>query len=214
MEEQLRTDNPADLLETPRKPISLPAVIDRAAAALLFDTLDTDTPLGIRDRALYELLYATGLRVSEAAALDLKDLMLSKQLIRVKGKRNKERLVIFGEQAASWLKRYLTEVRPLLGGIGGLGSALFIGRTGKRLSRKGIWKNYAEAAGAAGVSSKLHTLRHTFATELLRGGADLRSVQELLGHSDLKSTQVYTHVDVSMLRESHRRYMPTLREYT
>jgi integrase/recombinase XerD len=108
---------------------------------------------------------------------------------------------------------YLRDARPKLTGAV-RSPALFIGRSGKRLSRKGIWKNYSAITGLSGTSSKLHTLRHSYATELLAGGADLRSVQELLGHADLTTTQIYTHVDVSLLRENHRRFMPKLREYT
>lgn len=213
IDENIRIDNPAALLEAPRRSRHLPAVLTPESVDQLLSMIDIETPWGLRDRALYELLYSTGLRVSEAVTLDMRDIMFSEGLIRVKGKRSKERLVIFGVQAASWLKRYLVEARPLL--VGSKPSfALFVGRTGKRLSRKGMWKNYAGLAITAGTSSKLHTLRHTFATELLAGGADLRSVQELLGHADLTTTQIYTHVDVSLLRESHRRYLPTMRKYT
>jgi integrase/recombinase XerD len=213
IDENIRTDNPAALLEAPRRGRHLPAVLTPESVDQLLSMIDIETPWGLRDRALYELLYSTGLRVSEAAALDIRDIMFSEGLIRVKGKRSKERLVIFGVQAASWLKRYLAEARPLL--AGSIPSfALFVGRTGKRLSRKGMWKNYAGLAITAGTSSKLHTLRHTFATELLARGADLRSVQELLGHADLTTTQIYTHVDVALLRESHRRYLPVMQEYT
>ncbi|MDR0447353.1 MAG: tyrosine-type recombinase/integrase, partial [Treponema sp.] len=115
----------------------------------------------------------------------------------------------FGDEASKWLKRYLNEIRPLLAGHR-FPRALFLGRSGKRLSRKGIWKNYSLLAIITGTGSKLHTLRHSFATELLAGGADLRQVQELLGHADLTTTQIYTHVDVSLLRENHRQYLPVL----
>jgi integrase/recombinase XerD len=212
IDEQIRPDNPAVFLEAPRKGAYLPAVLAQESILQLFSMIDTHTLLGIRDRALYELLYAAGLRISEALAVDLGDIMFSKRLIRVKGKGSKERLAIFGDQAAFWLNRYLTKSRPLLAGLEP-NPALFISKTGKRLSRKGVWKNYAKAAEAAGVSSKLHTLRHTFATELLAGGADLRSVQELLGHTALTTTQVYTHLDVSLLQENHRQYMPGLSDY-
>jgi len=121
--------------------------------------------------------------------------------------------VIFGPDAEYWLKRYINEARPLL--LGKRNSkAFFISRTGKRLSRKGIWKNYCTLAIQAGMSTKLHTLRHTFATELLAGGADLRSVQELLGHSAITTTQVYTHIDQGRLRDSHRKYLPRLKSWS
>jgi integrase/recombinase XerD len=121
-------------------------------------------------------------------------------------------MVPFGGEAASWLKRYVEEGRPALLKSGRT-QALFLGRTGKRLSRKGMWRNYAALAIPLGASSRIHALRHSFATELLEGGADLRSVQELLGHADLATTQIYTHVDQALLRESLKRYRPNLRDY-
>ncbi|MDR1863652.1 MAG: tyrosine-type recombinase/integrase [Treponema sp.] len=211
VEEHIRDDNCVTLLESPRRGGRLPAVLQEGEADRLLALIDTQTPLGIRNRTLYELIYSAGLRVSEAAALNTRDLFLSEAMARVMGKGRRERLVIFGPDAVFWLRRYLAEVRPAL--LGRRQSpALFVSRSGKRLSRKGIWKNYAALADQAGVSSKIHTLRHTFATELLSGGADLRSVQELLGHADISTTQVYTHVNDSLLRESHRRYLPRLRE--
>jgi integrase/recombinase XerD len=207
-----RSDNPASILESPKRGLRLPGVLSRESVERILAAVDTGNPLGLRDRALFEMVYSAGLRVSEVAALNVQDLYFSEGIARVRGKGGKERLVPFGGEAARWLRRYLEESRPLLAAHR-RSSALFIGRTGKRLSRKGIWKNYAGLTGLAGTGSKLHTLRHTYATELLAGGADLRSVQELLGHADLATTQIYTHVDVSLLRESHRRYMPNLGDY-
>jgi integrase/recombinase XerD len=213
VDESIRTDNPASVLEIPRRPIRLPEVLSREAVERILDSVDSETPLGLRDLTIFELIYSAGLRVSEAVSLNLRDLELPGEgtggLARVRGKGNKERLVVFGEVAVFWLRRYLKESRPRLAGHSH-SPALFIGRSGKRLSRKGIWKNYARFSALAGTSSRLHSLRHTFATELLSGGADLRSVQELLGHSDLTTTQIYTHVDVSLLRESHRKFLPKL----
>jgi integrase/recombinase XerD len=211
VEERISDDNRVSLLEAPRRGGRLPAVLNQGDADRLLALIDTRTPLGLRNRALYELIYSAGLRVSEAVALNTRDLFLSEGMARVTGKGRRERLVVFGPDAVSWLRRYLAEVRPVL--LGPRQSpALFVTRSGKRLSRKGIWKNYAALAVEAGISSKLHTLRHTFATDLLAGGADLRSVQELLGHADISTTQVYTHVNPSLLKESHRRYLPRLRE--
>jgi integrase/recombinase XerD len=209
--EGLRRDNPALLLESPRRGTRLPEVFSGKQMEDILSAVDVSTPLGLRDRALYDLIYSAGLRVSEAVHLDLKDLEFSGAggLARVTGKGRKERLVIFGSGAAAWLKRYLAEGRPRLAGRRNI-SALFINRMGKRLSRKGIWKNFVPLTQAAGVSSRLHAMRHTFATELLAGGADLRSVQELLGHSNLATTQIYPHVDAGLLKESHRRFMPEL----
>jgi integrase/recombinase XerD len=211
VEEHIRDDNCVSLLEAPRRGGRLPAVLNEGEADRLLALIDTRTPLGIRNRALYELIYAAGLRVSEAVAMNTRDLFLSEGTARVTGKGRKERIVVFGPDSVVWLRRYLAEARPAL--LGRRQSpALFVTRSGKRLSRKGIWKNYAALAAEAGISSKLHTLRHTFATDLLSGGADLRSVQELLGHADISTTQIYTHVNASLLKESHRRYLPRLRE--
>jgi integrase/recombinase XerD len=217
VDEFVRKDNPASILEMPRRSRRLPELLSREAVERVLDTMDAKTPLGLRDRAIFELIYSAGLRVSEAVSLNLRDLDMPSGssgknaggLARVRGKGNKERLVVFGNAAASWLRRYLEESRPKLTGRFH-SPALFIGRSGKRLSRKGIWKNYAKFTALAGTSSRIHTLRHSFATELLSGGADLRSVQELLGHSDLTTTQIYTHVDASLLRENHRRFLPRL----
>ncbi|MDR2184900.1 MAG: tyrosine recombinase [Treponema sp.] len=211
-DKSIRSDNPAVVLELPRRSLHLPEVHSRETVDKLLGMMETGTPRGLRDRALFELIYSAGLRISEASVLNIRDLDFSRELLRVRGKGSKERFVPLGEEAARWLRRYLKEGRPVLAGARP-GNALFIGRTGKRLSRKGIWKNYAVLADQAGIGSKIHTLRHSYATELLAGGADLRSVQELLGHADLSTTQIYTHVDVSLLRESHRRYMPKLRGY-
>ena len=201
------------LLQLPRRVDKLPSVHRKEDVDKLFSLINTESPLGIRNRALYELVYSAGLRISEAVSLNMETIFLSKFLARVKGKGNKERLVIFGPDAAHWLKRYITEARPIL--LGRRNSkALFINRAGKRLSRKGIWKNYCTLAIHAGLSTKLHTLRHTFATELLAGGADLRSVQELMGHADITTTQIYTHIDQSRLRESHRKYLPKLKSWS
>ena len=211
----IRKDNPSALLESPRRCMPLPEVLDKDIVEKLLGNVKTDTPFGLRDRCLFELIYSAGLRVSEAVALDIRDIDLKEGVIRVKGKGSKERLALFGQEAAAWLKLYLSETRAKIAGKraqGREGQALFIGRGGKRLSRKGIWKNYAKIAGITGASSRLHTLRHSFATDLLTGGADLRTVQELLGHADLSTTQIYTHVNVKALRENHRRYLPKLSE--
>jgi integrase/recombinase XerD len=212
MDENIRQDNPAAILEIPRRGMHLPEVLSREKVESILSAIDTKTPLGLRNRAIYELIYSAGLRISEAVGLNVRDLNFSEGIARVKGKGNKERLVVFGPEAALWLKRYLAESRPLIAGLRH-SPAMFIGKSGKRLTRKGIWKNYTRFTGMAGTGSHLHTLRHSFATEMLAGGADLRSVQELLGHADLVTTQIYTHVDVSMLRENHRKFMPKLGGY-
>jgi integrase/recombinase XerD len=210
-DERLRSDNCAPLLEPPRGTVRLPSVLKKGEADRLLALIDTRTPLGIRNRALYELIYSAGLRISEAVSLNARDLVLAEGLARVRGKGGRERLVVFGPDAVFWLSRYLGEARPAI--LKSRNSAaLFVGRGGRRLSRKGIWKNYGSLAKQTGLSSKVHTLRHTFATELLSGGADLRAVQELLGHASIVTTQIYTHVDASFLKDSHRKFLPKLKE--
>jgi integrase/recombinase XerD len=210
-DEGLRTDNPAALLEPPRKSQRLPETLPRKLVESVLANTETGKPLGLRDRTIYELIYSSGIRVSEAVGLNTGDVYFPEGIVRVRGKGNKERMVPFGGEAAFWLKRYLAEARPELLKAG-RSSALFLGRTGKRLSRKGMWRNYAILALPSGASSRIHALRHSYATELLAGGADLRSVQELLGHADLATTQIYTHVDQALLRESLKRYRPNLKD--
>jgi integrase/recombinase XerD len=216
VDEGIRPDNPAALLESPRSGFSLPETMDRETVERLLAVINSDGPLGLRDRALFEMIYSSGMRISEAAGVNVRDVDFKESVVRGRGKGNKERLAVFGGEAAAWLKRYLAESRPVLAGGSGrsyrgvCSNALFVGRSGKRLSRKGIWKNYAKYASMAGTGSRVHTLRHSFATGLLQGGADLRTVQALLGHVNLATTQVYTHVDASLMKESHRRYLPKL----
>jgi integrase/recombinase XerD len=210
--EGIRGDNPAALLENSRQIFTLPETMDRETVDRLLAVMDSGDPLGLRDRALFEMIYSSGLRISEAAGLNIRDVDFKEGVARVKGKGSKERLAVFGPEAAAWLRRYLDESRPLLSGIrtNTVTGALFIGKRGKRLSRKGIWKNYARYAVIAGTGSRVHALRHSFATGLLQGGADLRTVQALLGHATLATTQIYTHVDTGLLRENHRKYLPRL----
>lgn len=217
LEEGIRSDNPAALLESPRGQRTLPETLDRQTVEKVLGVIDCGNPLGIRDRAIFEFIYSCGLRISEAAGMNVRDIDFSEGIARVRGKGSKERIAVFGSGTAACLKRYIAEARPALAGGGHKAAgipALFVGRSGKRLSRKGIWKNYAKYAALAGTSSKVHTLRHSFATSLLHGGADLRTVQVLLGHSDLATTQIYTHVDSALLKESHRKYLPSLEKRT
>ncbi|AEF85172.1 integrase/recombinase XerD [Treponema primitia ZAS-2] len=209
-DEGLRDDNPASILEPPRRSKRLPELLSQEGVENVLAMADPENPRGLRDRAIFELIYSSGLRISEAVSLNIRDLYFPEGIARVRGKGNRERLVPFGGEAARWLKRYLEDGRPKLA-KSSRSPALFLGRTGKRFSRKGIWRNYAALAGLAGTSSRVHTLRHSFATELLAGGADLRSVQELLGHVDLATTQIYTHVDMSLLKDSLKRYRPKLK---
>ena len=204
--ESLRLENPAMLVELPRSSHRIPGVLKVTEVEKILAAIDTDGPLGLRDRALFELIYSCGLRISEAVELTLDRVFLKERLIRVQGKGDKERLVPMGEHARNWLRRYLDEARPQLARRPM--ASLFLNRRGDGLSRKGMWKRFREIAAAAGVDAKVHTLRHSFATHLLEGGADLRAVQELLGHADISTTQIYTHVDSEELKTYHADYHP------
>ncbi len=211
VEEKLRKDNPAMELIRPKAGRLLPHSLSTEDIDCLFDKIDVHSPYGKRDRALFELIYSSGLRVAEAVALDVSHVNFSQALVLLQGKGSRQRLVPFGEQAEYWLKLYLREGRSHLVGPKKT-KALFLNRYGNRLGRKGIWKNYATLAKQANTDSRLHTLRHSFATELLSGGLDLRSVQLLLGHADLVTTQIYTHVSPENLDRAHRQALPTLLE--
>ena len=210
MKEGICKENPAVLLEPPKRKINLPEVMEKETVEHLLSKINTDKPLGLRDKALFELIYSCGCRISEIVNLNVHDINSSEKLIKVKGKGGKERLVIFGEEADKWLKLYMENSRPVLAEGKGHGPALFVNRYGKRISRIGIWKNYRRYAQIAGTGSRVHTLRHSFATAMIQGGADLRTVQALLGHADLATSQIYTHVDASLLEETHRKYLPRI----
>jgi len=205
--EELRADDPSSLIETPKQERSLPAVLSPEEIDRFLAAIDTGTPQGLRDRALFELIYSCGLRISEASTLSFDGLFLDERVIRVLGKRKKERLIPFGDDAALWLRRYLDEARPKL--QKSLRSErVFLNHSGKGISRKGIWKRFDLIKQALGMDAKVHTFRHSFATHLLAGGADLRTVQELLGHSDISTTQIYTHIEPESLSEYHHDYFP------
>ena len=205
--EGVRDDNPALKVSSPRAEHRLPGVLSVEQVEDLLDGIDLSKPGGLRDRALFELIYSSGLRISEAVALELSHLYLEEGLILVRGKGDKERLVPLGEEAIRWLQRYLNDARPQLARSPSE-RAVFLNRRGTRLSRKGMWKRFHELTEAVGISAKVHTLRHSFATHLLEGGADLRAVQELLGHADIGTTQIYTHIDTDDLRDYHQQFHP------
>lgn len=200
-------ENHGMLLERPKASRALPKVLSVEQVDSILDAIDTTEPLGVRDRALYELIYSCGLRISEAATLQVSNLHLKERLLIVRGKGDKERMVPFGLSAKERLEQYLMEVRPALVGSK-IVSEVFVNYKGEPMSRKGIWKNFKALEVKAGVHAKVHMLRHSFATHLLAGGMDLRSVQELLGHSDLATTTIYTHVDDKQLREGHKEFFP------
>ena len=185
-------ENLALALDKPKAARHLPKVLSVEQIDSLLSSIDTSTPSGKRDDALFELIYSCGLRISEACTLKMSNLHLEEKLILVHGKGDKERLVPFGERALEKILVYLNEVRPGL--VRGRNVAeVFVNYRGEPISRKGVWKRFQELEALSGVEAKVHTLRHSFATHLLSGGADLRSVQELLGHSDLSTTTIYTH---------------------
>ena len=200
-------ENVALLLERPKTIHTLPKVLSQEQVDALLDSIDTSDLCGKRDSALFELIYSCGLRISEACGLLLANVHLDEQIILVHGKGDKERLVPFGGRALEKLKFYLEEVRPLLTKGKNI-PEVFVNYKGEAISRKGVWKRFKELEALSGVSAKVHTLRHSFATHLLQGGADLRSVQELLGHSDLATTQIYTHVTNEQLEKAHEKYFP------
>ncbi|HCX96227.1 MAG TPA: recombinase XerD [Spirochaetaceae bacterium] len=207
LNEKLRTDDPSIQIRTPRQDRNLPDVLAPESVEYVLDSIDISTPNGLRDRALFELIYSCGLRISEAAGLTFQQLYLEEKLLRVLGKRHKERLVPFGDEALYWLKKYLAEARPLLE-KNGKSDFVFLNQEGRGISRKGIWKRFSQIRTKSGIKAKVHTFRHSFATHLLAGGADLRTVQELLGHTDIATTQIYTHIDEASLGMYHKEYFP------
>lgn len=196
-------------LRAPRLWKRLPSVLHQSEVERLLQQPDIHTPGGIRDRAMLELMYAAGLRVSELLALKTSNLLLEARFIRVLGKGLRERVIPVGREAVRWLERYLRQVRPRLA-RGASGEFIFLNLRGTRLSRMGFWKILKKYAQAANLRKQVspHTLRHSFATHLLEGGADLRAVQEMLGHADISTTQIYTHVDREYLKEVHRTFHP------
>ncbi|MES2236726.1 MAG: site-specific tyrosine recombinase XerD [Pseudomonadota bacterium] len=209
--DQGRTQSdPLRNIEKPKAIQRFPKTLAEKQVTDLLDAPDTDTALGLRDRAMLELLYATGLRVSELIGLRLFELNLNDNVVRVMGKGSKERLVPLGEVAADWLARYIREARGnLLGGH--VSDAIFVTARGKGMTRQMFWvliKRYALHAGIPQQRISPHVLRHAFATHLLNHGADLRVVQLLLGHADISTTQIYTHVARERLKQLHHRHHP------
>jgi integrase/recombinase XerD len=203
------TRDPSERLESPRQWRRLPTVLTVAEVERLLEAPNTDEPLAIRDRALLELAYATGARVSELVGLTLHDILYEDGLARVFGKGAKERMVPVGRRALGAVALYVREIRPRFD-RGQARGGLFLNARGTPLSRVAAWTIIRRAARQAGLAKRVtpHTLRHTFATHLLEGGADLRAVQEMLGHVDLSTTQLYTHVDREYLRTVHKSFHP------
>lgn len=212
-------DDPTALIDFPRLPQRLPNVLSVDEVEAILRSPEGKTAKGIRDSAMLELLYATGLRATEIVTLSINDVELNVGYVRTIGKRSKERIVPMGEPARAKIKEYLSWARPrLLRGRQGTKGAkipkgmtspyLFVGPSGKRLTRQAFWKSLKKYARKAGVTKRItpHVLRHSFATHLLEGGADLRSVQEMLGHSDISTTQIYTHISRDRLMDVYKKH--------
>ncbi len=202
--------NPAALIDTPKLPSLLPDVLTQQEITRLLNAPDATGKLGLRDRAMLELLYAAGMRVSELIELQPLDLDLQRGVVRIFGKGSKERLVPLHDAAVMRMAEYLRDVRPLFTPVE---NKVFLNRSGNGLSRQGVWKLVKRYALEAGIRKPIspHTFRHSFATHLLEGGADLRSVQILLGHADMSATELYTHVQSERLLHIHRQYHPRSR---
>jgi site-specific recombinase XerD len=220
-----RDENPAELLGAPKRAHRLPHVLKPGEVAVLLDRIPATTPLELRDRALFELAYGSGLRAEELVTLDVDSLDFDQESVRVEGKGNKTRIVPVGEHALRALERYLARGRQALGGLpggaaGAAGAAgeeeraMFLSRSGRRLGTSDIrrrlrtWARQASAVAPAIAEVHPHALRHSFATHLLEGGADLRAIQELLGHASISTTQVYTRVESARLRSAYARAHP------
>lgn len=209
--ESIVSDDPMQLIDTPKKASTLPKAISPQAVEQLLEAPDTTTPLGVRDRTILELMYATGLRISELVNLKLSDMHLTMGFIQTMGKGEKERIIPLGEIASQWLDHYLDSARVYLQDQSAETSEyVFLNSRGKGLSRQGVWKKVKQLALEAGIDQNVtpHTLRHSFATHLLENGADLRMVQELLGHADISTTQIYTHITKTRLKQVYSDYHP------
>lgn len=201
--------DPSLNIDTPKLPRNLPKSLTEAEVEALLEVPDVERPLGLRDRAMLEVLYASGLRVSELVALKVAQVSLNMGVVRVMGKGSKERLAPLGEEALDWINRYTKEARPALLG-GKISDALFVTARGAAMTRQAFWHLIKRHARCAGIDKPLspHILRHAFATHLLNHGADLRVVQLLLGHADISTTQIYTHVARERLKQLHARHHP------
>ncbi len=208
-QERITDHDPMQHIDTPKKAQKLPSTLSLKEVERLIEAPDITKNLGIRDRAILEVMYATGMRVSELIGLKLSDLHLSLGLVQTIGKGDKESIIPLGDYAIQWLERYLDEVRPLL-----VKDAtevhVFVNNHGSGLSRQGIWKNLKQLVRDAGITKEVtpHTLRHSFATHLLENGADLRTVQELLGHADISTTQIYTHITKKRMTDVYKQHFP------
>lgn len=202
--------NPIDKISAPKVSKKLPGVLDVSEIEKILSLPDVNNKLGLRDKAILELFYACGTRVSELINLKVNDLFLTDEIIRVLGKGSKERLIPIGSSAIKWINEYLTKSRPLLMKKLKSENYLFLNSRSTKLSRMGVWKIIERYVKQADIKKDVHphTFRHSFATHLLEGGADLRAVQEMLGHADISTTQIYTHIDRDYIKQVHKQYHP------
>ncbi|MGX7419220.1 site-specific tyrosine recombinase XerD [Carnobacterium gallinarum] len=209
-QERLSEVDPMLHIDTPKKAQTLPKILSMKEVEQLIETPDDNTTLGLRDRAMLEVMYATGLRVTELIELKLTDLHLSLGLIQTIGKGDKERIIPLGDLAIKWIENYLKYSRTKLEKPGKRVPYLFLNHHGRGFTRQGIWKNLKQLVKQAGIEKDVtpHTLRHSFATHLLENGADLRVVQELLGHADISTTQIYTHITKQRMTQVYKAYHP------
>lgn len=209
IDEEIVRSNPAKLIEKPKENEHFPKTISIEEIDPLLDEFKKDKELGFRDYTLFELIYSSGMRISEAISLDVNSFNENESTIRVIGKRGKERVVFIGKEAHDALVYYLENIRiNLLSSKNKKESALFLNRRGDRMTRQAAHLRFHRVSEALGLDATIHTLRHSFASHMLQGGADIRSVQEMLGHSDIKTTQIYTHLDTSSLLNDFDRYSP------
>ena len=208
-EDILKLD-PTAHIDRPRIPRYLPSVLTFEEVTKLFAVPDTTKALGLRNRAMFETIYASGLRVSELLTMKISQIYFEQEIMRIFGKGRKERLVPVSDSALSWLKRYLDSSRPGLDKRRLGDSYVFLNSRGRQMSRMGFWKILDKDAHLAGIKKKVHphTMRHSFATHLIENGADLRAVQEMLGHTDISTTQIYTHLDRSHIEKQYRKFHP------
>ena len=209
-QEQLVETNPVQPLKVPKKSKTLPKALTVDEVTQVLNSCDTSTVLGLRDKAMLELLYATGMRVSELITLKLSDLHLELGFLQTIGKGNKQRIIPIGQAATNWVQHYLTYARVVLEQESNSVEYLFLNHRGNGFTRQGFWKNLKKIVQEAGVHKEVspHTLRHSFATHILEAGADLRIVQELLGHSDISTTQIYTHLTNERMKEIYQQAHP------
>jgi integrase/recombinase XerD len=209
-ENQYLHANPMDKIPAMKISRNLPPVLAFYEIEKILNSPQTDDKLGLRDKSVLELLYSCGLRVSELINIKIADLFFQEEVIRVTGKGNKERIVPIGSSAVKWIAEYLKSSRPFLGNKTKSGNVLFLNNRGSKLSRMGVWKIVDRYVKEAGIEKEVHphTFRHSFATHLLEGGADLRAVQEMLGHSDISTTQIYTHIDREYIKQVHKDFHP------